>query len=88
MNLKLDHCLGKEWNLLMKNMSDQAMCCLLFIHLIYSLKFIQHHIKSILEKKHSVNRASDFFQDRWAKVTHGAKNGGSFFEMMCPSISN
>ena len=33
-------------------------------------------------------RASDFFQDWWAKVTHGAKNGGSFSEMMGPSISN
>ena len=33
-------------------------------------------------------RASDFFQDWWAEVTHGAKNGGSFSEMMGPSISN
>ena len=34
-------------------------------------------------------RASDFFQDWWAEVTHGAKkNGGSFPEMMGPSISN
>ena len=34
------------------------------------------------------HRASDFFQDWWAKVTHGAKNGESFSEMMGPSISN
>ena len=33
-------------------------------------------------------RASDFFQDWWAEVTHGAKNGGSFSEMMGPSVSN
>ena len=33
-------------------------------------------------------RASDFFQDWWAEVIHGAKNGGSFSEMMGPSISN
>ena len=33
-------------------------------------------------------RASDFFQDRWAELTHGAKNGGPFSEMMGPSISN
>ena len=33
-------------------------------------------------------RASDFFQDWWAEVTHGAKKGGSFSEMMGPSISN
>ena len=33
-------------------------------------------------------RASDFFQDWWAEVTHGAKNGGSFSEMMGPRISN
>ena len=36
-----------------------------------------------------VIRAPDFFfQDWWAKVTHGAKNGGSFSEMMGPSILN
>ena len=29
-----------------------------------------------------------FFQDWWAEVTNGAKNGGSFSEMMSPSISN
>ena len=34
------------------------------------------------------NRASDFFQDWWAKVTHEAKNGESFSDMMGPSISN
>ena len=28
----------------------------------------------------------DFFQDRWDEVTHGAKNGGLFYEMMGPSI--
>ena len=33
-------------------------------------------------------RASDFFQDWWAEVTHGANNGWSFSEMMGPSISN
>ena len=27
-------------------------------------------------------RASDFIQDWWAEVTHGAKNGGSFSEMV------
>ena len=28
-------------------------------------------------------RASDFFfQDRWAELTYGAKNGGTFSEMM------
>ena len=35
-----------------------------------------------------LTRAYDFFQDWWAEVTHGAKNGGSFFEMMGPIISN
>ena len=34
------------------------------------------------------SRASDFFQDWWAEVTHGAKNGGSFSEIMGPGISN
>ena len=29
-----------------------------------------------------------FFQDWWAEVTHGAKNGGSFSEMMGPRKSN
>ena len=39
-------------------------------------------------QKIKYTRASDFFQNWWAKVTHGAKNGGSFSEMMGPSISN
>ena len=34
------------------------------------------------------DRASDFFQVWRVEVTHGAKNGGSFSEMMGPSISN
>ena len=29
-----------------------------------------------------------FFQDWWAEVTLGAKIGGSFSDMMGPSISN
>ena len=33
-------------------------------------------------------RASVFFQDWWAEVIHGAKNGGSYSERMGPSISN
>ena len=33
-------------------------------------------------------RASDFFQDWRVEVTHLAKNGGLFSEMMGPSISN
>ena len=36
----------------------------------------------------AVFRASDFFQDWGAEVTHGTKNGGSFSEMIGPSISN
>ena len=31
-------------------------------------------------------RASDFFQDWWDEVTHGAKNGLSFSEMMGPLL--
>ena len=45
------------------------------------------HIIDELPDQHNA-RASDFFQDWWAEVTHGAKNGGSFSEMMGPSISN
>ena len=43
-------------------------------------------LKLFSEKDHY--KASDFFQDWWAEVTHGVKNGGSFCEMMGPSISN
>ena len=32
------------------------------------------------------NRASDFFRDKLAEVTHGAKIGGSFSEMIGKSI--
>ena len=44
--------------------------------------------KNTLLQRGSVYRASDFFQDCRAEVTNGAKNGGSFSEMMGPSISN
>ena len=44
---------------------------------------------SVLFKLLLINlRASGFFQDWWAEVIHGAKNGGSFSEMMGPSISH
>ena len=32
------------------------------------------------------NRASDIFQDWWARMTHGKKYGGSFSEMTRPII--
>ena len=45
--------------------------------------------KQSFEGKYSKTRASDFFFQDWgAEVTHGAKNGGSFSEMMGLSISN
>ena len=31
-------------------------------------------------------RASDFFQDWWAEVTHGTQNAGSFSEIMGPLL--
>ena len=34
----------------------------------------------------TIIRASDFFPDWWAEVPYGAKNGGSFLEMMGPSL--
>ena len=52
--------------------------------MISCISVLKHHF--CLGKQCSM--ASDFFQDWWAKVTHGAKNGGSFSEMMGPSISN
>ena len=39
------------------------------------------------ELKYYSCRASDFFKVFWAEVTHGAKNGGSFTEMMDPSMN-
>ena len=33
-------------------------------------------------------RALDIFQDWWARMTYGAKYGGSFSEMMSPIIQN
>ena len=39
-------------------------------------------------RRHHTPRASDFFQDWWAEVTHGAKHDGSFSEMMGPRIAN
>ena len=43
-------------------------------------KWFGTHCQSL---KHN---ASDFVQDWWAEVTHGAKIGGSFSETMGPSI--
>ena len=40
----------------------------------------RHRVMSHL----SISRASDFFQDWWTEVTHGAKNGGSFSESLMP----
>ena len=34
------------------------------------------------------SRASDIFPDWWARITHGAKYGGSFSEMSRPIIYN
>ena len=42
----------------------------------------------IFETKHYVlgkSMASDYFQDWWSEVTHGAKNGGSFSETIGPT---
>ena len=57
-----------------------------------------HDSKSLLEalpckldiKRHSSSILQDFrfFQDWWADVANGAKNIGSYSEMMGPSISN
>ena len=38
--------------------------------------------------KQQISGLQIFFLDWWAEVTQGAKNGGSFSEMMGPSISN
>ena len=52
-----------------------ACKCYHFIH-----HFIHHSLQSV--------GLQIFYQNWWAKVTHGANNGGSFSEMMSPSISN
>ena len=49
---------------------------------------VQHQTKQKFSKSYYIYMASDFFQDCWAEVTHGAKNGGSFSEMMGQSIPN
>ena len=38
---------------------------------------VKHQAKQ--KNQNSSSRASDFFQDWWAEMTHGAKTGGSFF---------
>ena len=57
--------------------------------MIISESFLHSAIicRSIIVHNHAV-RASECFQDWWAEVTHGAKNGVSFSGMMGPSISN
>ena len=41
---------------------------------------------SFIQEPLSLCRASDIFQDWWARMTHGAKYGGSFSEMTDPII--
>ena len=58
-------------------------------HHIDCSKFFYVNLKMKFNQTiNSISRASDLFKDLWAKVTHGAKNGWSFSEMMGPSISN
>ena len=42
--------------------------------------------KSLLKHKFETSRASDIFQDWWARMTRGVKYGGSFSEMSGPII--
>ena len=60
-------------------------CCTDLVAYMHRLLHLQQLIHLWLL---TMARASDFFQDWWAEVTHGAKKGGSFSEMMGPSISN
>ena len=48
-----------------------------------SISRIERNFRLIIDYNRS---ASDFFQEWWAQVAHGAKNGGSFSEMMGPNI--
>ena len=53
-----------------------------------SLNEHKKHMLKLMDKKYSqfwaqkwcLYRASDFFQDWWAEVTHGAKMVGHFFK--------
>ena len=62
----------------------QSLVLIIYAEYFYA-KQLSKRITVICKYLH---RASDFFQDWWAEVTHGTKNGGSFSEMMVPSISN
>ena len=48
--------------------------------------YIHLALHMYMKVKFQISRASDFFHDWWAEVTNGAKNGGSFSEMMGPRI--
>ena len=54
------------------------------IKLIFMLNSLED--ERVSSDKVSHYRASDFFQDWWAEMTHGAKYGGSPSEMVGPSI--
>ena len=42
--------------------------------------------KSLLKHKFETSRASDIFQDWWARTNHGVKYGGSLSEMTGPIL--
>ena len=61
--------------------------CAIFIEGIMTTKRLRPITTAHLEPS-ALQGFSFFFQDWWAQVTHGAKNGESFSEMMGPGISN
>ena len=73
-------------------MKQTCVIVMVFMHILPDSN--QNHIKNSSKTLKSFPctrfhqtkwcRASDFFQNSWAEVTHGAKNGGSFSEMMGP----
>ena len=56
---------------------------------LYGSQYVKTLLQGLTEQDSSKETGLQIFSyDWWAEVTHGAKNGGSFSEMMGPSIFN
>ena len=64
-----------------------AFCSVSGLHWLESTKSVMKQV-IYCSRQPTGQQGFRFFQDWWAEETHGAKNGGSFSEMIGPSISN
>ena len=75
--------------LLVNGVSQNRMECLVpqMYLMQLTLRMFKSQVSGVVDIANN-DHGFRFFKDWWAEVTHGAKNGWSFSEMVGPSISN